>query len=510
METGRSALMPSILPLAAPDDVVPTERPQSRALGTEQRSRAAEASQVPLVVDLDHSLLRANLLLETIIAFLKPNPFRIIVLCHWLLAGPRQLAQRLARSVGFDIGHVPVDATVVTLANEAEASGRPVYLLTSLPPAHVGELRNRFRFVTGILPRRGTSPLSRSNGDCRLGRVFSGGYELAVGRGAGLSLWRVHPAARSVERRPRGGRRAGDRVSAHLEVLKALVESARPHQWLKNVLVFVPVLLGGLVDDADAITAAILAFLAIGLVASATYIVNDAVDVAADRRHWSKCRRPIAAGRVGLGTALVAACGLMAAGFAVSTAVGGAATVVLIAYVAGTLAYSLALKRWRFVDCGMLAGLFTMRLALGVAAVNVTPSVWLFAFSMAFFTSLALAKRYTEVRRASERGIVRLVGRGYRSSDRPSVLHLGWLAGFSAAAIVTGYILEDAFRSTFYGDTTWLWGFPPLIMLFLCRIWWVALEGKMNDDPIEFAIRDGVTRVLLSLLVVCFAFAWMG
>jgi 4-hydroxybenzoate polyprenyltransferase len=183
---------------------------------------------------------------------------------------------------------------------------------------------------------------------------------------------------------------------------------------------------------------------------------------------------------------------------------------VLLTYIALTLAYSFGIKRLPLVDGFTLATLFTMRLALGVAATQVPPSPWLFVFSMFLFTSFSLAKRYTELDRSKLVRNENIAGRGYRGEDGPLVLTVGIAAGLGAVVIMILYIIEDAFRQSFYGRVIWLWGFPPVVFLLVCRIWLLTTRGEMNDDPVRFMIGDGPCRALLAISIAFFALAWLA
>jgi 4-hydroxybenzoate polyprenyltransferase len=292
--------------------------------------------------------------------------------------------------------------------------------------------------------------------------------------------------------------------------LSALVRSLRLHQCAKNVIVFVPLILGGRLTDLDEVFNTVIAFAALTCIASGTYLVNDIRDIAEDRKHWSKRFRPIAAGHLGVPAALCAAVLCIAAGvglgFLVSPKTGG----MLLLYLAVTLAYTLNLKTVAFLDGLVLATLFTIRFGIGAAAADVPPSPGLFVFSMFLFASLSYAKRHTELVKAIARDDKQLNGRGYRVVDAPMVLIVGLSSGIGAVMIMVLYIVEEAFRNSFYGSTGWLWGFPPLVFLFVMRIWLLSARGEMNDDPVAFTIRDPTCIGLSALLMLCFGFAWLG
>jgi 4-hydroxybenzoate polyprenyltransferase len=267
-------------------------------------------------------------------------------------------------------------------------------------------------------------------------------------------------------------------------VLRQLARALRLHQCAKNVVVFVPLVLGGALTDLVSFSHTLLAFVALCCVASGTYLLNDIWDVGDDRNHWSKRERPIASGGLSAATALVVALVLIPAGIALGALVSLATCAALLLYLGLTLYYTLHLKTVPFVDGLALAALFTIRLGIGAVAAGVPPSAWLFVFSMFLFASLSYAKRYTEISRAIVRQSQSMNGRGYRPVDAPMVLTIGLSTGVGAVMIMVLYIVEEAFRSSFYGATGWLWGFPPLIFLFIIRIWLVSTRGEMMDDPV--------------------------
>jgi len=183
---------------------------------------------------------------------------------------------------------------------------------------------------------------------------------------------------------------------------------------------------------------------------------------------------------------------------------------VLVAYLCLTLLYTFKLKQYALLDCFVLAVLYTLRLGLGTVAADAAWSSWLLVFSMFMFTSLSLAKRHAEIMNVIMSNGVALDGRGYNTDDAPVLLALGVSSGVGAVLIMVLYIVEDAFRQSFYGDTIWLWGFPPLLFLFVSRIWLGCQRGMMSEDPVAFALKDKFSLGLLAVLIVCFGFAWIG
>ena len=289
-----------------------------------------------------------------------------------------------------------------------------------------------------------------------------------------------------------------------------LVRSLRLHQCVKNLLVFVPLILGGRLSDRTEVLNSLVAFVALTCVASGTYLINDIWDRPEDRKHWSKRYRPIAAGRLAVGSALWAGLLLIGVGVVLGVLVSWKSGGMLLLYLAVTMAYTLKLKAVPFVDGLVLASLFTIRLGIGAVAADVPPSPWLFVFSMFLFASLSYAKRHTEIVKAIARRAEQPNGRGYRSGDAPMMLTVGLSSGIGAVTIMVLYIVEEAFRSSFYGSTSWLWGFPPLVFLFVMRVWLLSARGEMSDDPVAFAVKDPTSLALSGLLLLCFGFAWLG
>lgn len=287
-----------------------------------------------------------------------------------------------------------------------------------------------------------------------------------------------------------------------------LLKSLRLPQWAKNLLIFIPLILAGKFHSAEAWTACILGFIGFGLLASATYLVNDIRDRPFDRLHWTKRVRPIANGDVPAGIALGAAAAAAAAGFGITAAVGLGAVLVLAIYAALTLLYSMTLKRVPMLDVLVIALLFTLRLVLGIQLAKVAASPWLLVFSMFVFLSLSLGKRYTEVERARALGRERIAGRGYLSKDGPMLFGLGLSTGVGAVLIMILYLLNEGFAAGFYKSPMLLWALPALLFLWVGRYWLVAGRGQLDDDPLEYAVKDKVSLALGAAMAAVFVVAW--
>jgi 4-hydroxybenzoate polyprenyltransferase len=270
--------------------------------------------------------------------------------------------------------------------------------------------------------------------------------------------------------------------------LPAAIRAIRPHQWTKNLLVFLPLVGAHRLGDAATVGTSLLAFIAFDLVASAAYVVNDLRDLEADRAHPEKRRRPFASGELApwQGTALVAL--LLAGGAAIAALLPGSFSLLLAGYLAASLAYSFGLKRQVALDVLLLAGLYTARMFAGGFASGVPVSEWLASFAMFLFLSLAFAKRASELVHAEHA----LPGRGYRPEDAPVVFNMGIAAGYLSVLVLALYVSSHDVRRL-YARPAWLWALCPLLLYWVSRLWVRARRGEIHQDPLVFALRDPVT-----------------
>lgn len=278
-----------------------------------------------------------------------------------------------------------------------------------------------------------------------------------------------------------------------------LIRLLRPHQWAKNLLVFVAVLTAHRFGDAGAWRAGLLLFAAFCCAASAIYVINDALDVAVDRLHPDKAKRPFASGALPRALAWVLAPLLLAGAAALALPLPRAAGVVLASYVGLSIIYSLLLKRLLWLDVLVLAALYVLRVIAGAFAIAVPMSPWLLGFALFLFISLATLKRYGELAMSTT---VALDGRAYRATDAPVVLAIGAAAALTAALVLALYVQSDDVVAL-YANPLRLWLALPVLLYWLARLWTLAGRGELRADPILFALRDAVSHAsALALLLV--------
>lgn len=466
------------------------------------------SSSTPLCVDLDGTLLRSDLLYESLLAMLARRPWLALLLPIWLLGGKARLKREIAQRSAIDPAHLPYDARVLELLAAHDCCHR--VLCTASDLQLVAPIARHLDCFDEVMASDGKANLSgHRKAEALVARFGEAGFVYAGNASIDLHVWRRAKAAIVVN----AGQGLVDQAARLCEVqqhlpaeragLRAWLRALRLHQWLKNLLVFVPLLASHRFTELEPVSAALLAFLAFGLSASGVYLLNDLLDLEADRRHPRKRLRPFAAGQLSLLHGLVAAPLLALCGLALALWVNAAFAITLAIYYALTLAYSLWWKRVPMLDVIVLASLYTVRIIGGAMAIGSALSFWLLAFSVFIFLSLALLKRYTEFVSLAERGEVRAAGRGYHVGDQPLLLSLGGSAGYLSVLVLALYINSPESQAL-YARPELLWLLCPLLLLWISRAWLLAQRGDMHDDPVVFAATD---RASQGIALVCAAIA---
>jgi len=468
---------------------------------------------VPLVIDLDLTLISTDALHESLIMFLKRHPLEAWNIPLWLLQGRAVLKRQLAQAVTDADAHgFPINADILTIAQREAALGRRVFLATGADISIAQRMQRRLAFIEGVIASENGVNLKGAAKAEKVSEMFPDGFIYAGDSSADLHVWDKASAALFVGSSASMAKKITSRTDlaailpTQLLDFPTLRKGLRLHQWAKNALVFVPLILGGKASDPPAWLMALGGFVALSILASATYLLNDLWDLTEDRLHWTKKNRPLASGRLQISTAMgvIAGGGLVA--FGLAAALGPRCVLALLIYLALSLSYSFRLKREPMVDVVMLASMFTMRLAIGLVVTQVAFSPWLFVFSMFIFLSLSTAKRHTEIVRMVAHGMTATPGRGYRAGDAPLVLALGVGSMVATTLIMVIYLVQEAFPAHVYRHPAPLWGLPMIVFLWMARIWLLCHRGELNDDPVAFALKDklslGYGAAAVSLLAV--------
>jgi 4-hydroxybenzoate polyprenyltransferase len=460
------------------------------------RAALARETSLPLCVDLDGTLIRSNLLLETLLRLVKANPLYLLLLPVWLMGGRANLKAQIAARVPFNPATLPYDGELIQWLQAEHTAGRSLWLCTA---AHEG-LASQVAAYIGLFDGVVASDQAR-----KLVELFGeAGFDYCGNERRDLALWQHAHGAIIVH----GSKRLALATARVVPVLRtfpppahrwrALLRALRPHQWAKNALVVIPLLAGHHAADPGLAVAALLAVVAFCLCASSVYVLNDLLDLEADRQHSRKSRRPFAAGELSIATGLLLSPCLLALGLLVAFALPAKFVLVFGIYYALTLGYSFFLKNHILVDTLTLAGLYTVRILAGAAATGIAPSFWLLLFSVFLFLSLAFVKRFAELDGLRRQQQLRASGRNYHVEDLSLLRSMGTASGYMSVLVLALYINSPEVLALYHRPKV-IWLLCVLLLYWVSRIWIVAQRGKLHDDPVVYALRDPVS-ILTGLL----------
>ena len=462
-----------------------------------------------LVVDLDGTLIKSDMLLESFWSSFARDWRTPFFAASGLMRGRAALKARLANRWPPDVSTLPYSREVLDFIESWRDSGGKTALVT----ASDQRIADRIAQHLGIFDEaHGSDGETNLKGPAKAAflveRFGENAFYYAGDTTADLPVWEAAADAVTVGLKPalKAKVDAMHPKATHLappkSSLPAIMKAMRPHQWLKNLLIFFPLLAAHILDTGSLIQAA-LAFVAFSLVASSVYLLNDLLDLDADRSHPRKCRRPLASGAMPLSQGMVIMPILLIAGVAIAIMLAPLFLLVLAVYYLLTLTYSLWLKRKPIIDICTLASLYTLRVAAGGAATDIPLSVWLLAFSAFLFFSLAAVKRQAELVDMANRGLEVVAGRGYRVGDLPIVAQMATASGFVAVLVMMLYLNEPSVM-TRYHNPTLIWGACLILLYWIARMILISQRGKMEDDPVVFAARDRVSQIAFILIIGLF------
>lgn len=457
----------------------------------------------PLFVDLDGTLIYTDLLLEVSLKFLKQNPLNIFLLIGWLTKGKANLKHKLAEHMEINAATLPYNHEFLDFLKEQSEQGRKLYLATASHQKYADAIAEHLGIFDGVLA---TSATFNMKGENKLKHCLEVSPRFAYAGNETFDFCIFAKADESFLVNPTS---AALRLSKKQPVtriflnkvntFKTFIKAMRVHQWLKNLLLFVPVFVSSLYLELAVWGDAIIGFVLFSLLASATYILNDLLDIEADRSHPRKCLRPIPSGMLTIQQAVLLAIGLF-----VATLVGSllftntAFQLSILTYLVLTLLYTFVLKTYVIADVISLASLFTIRIIAGAMVIDVVLSFWLLAFSMFTFFSLALVKRCAELKLLSKVNKEKASGRDYQVEDYYLMQSFGVTSAFISLLLVAFYV-QVAMTNEEYSTPLLLWASLPAFAYWFLRMWLKTNRGEMHDDPIVFSIKNKG-----SLITICF------
>ena len=488
---------------------------QEMATSDPPKGGDAVGTTVPLCVDLDGTLVRSDTLVDSTLALARQHPAQLLKLPGWLMEGKAALKRHITEAVELDVVHLPYNGELVEYLHEQHAAGRPIFLATAADRRLAERVAAQVGIFSGVLASDGEHNLAGQNKLAAFHERFPGGFCYIGNASPDVPLLQAcHAAGGEVlianpTRGLRGGLRGAKVVPTRVfedraASLKAWLRAIRLHQWAKNVLLFLPLLLAH-VRSIGLAAGALVAFLSFGLCASATYIINDLLDIEADRVHPRKRKRPFASGDLPAQRGVAVVVLFFAAAVVLALLVPVVIQAIspesalarphaflgwLLLYTVTTLAYSLRLKRAILVDVIVLSGLYTVRILAGSAATGVGVSTWLAGFSIFFFLSLAFVKRFAELESLRARGGASPKGRGYHVEDIEQLRSFGSASAYASVVVFTLYISNLSNAQELYRHSTRLWLLVPVLLLWLSRLWLLASRGQLHEDPVVYAITD--------------------
>lgn len=480
------------------------------------RDSPGAKTTLPLYVDLDGTLTYTDLLFESVLLLIKINPVYIFLCVLWLARGRGYLKAQIAKRIVLDVGLLPYNQHVLAYLQQQHAAGRRLILASASDRVLVQRVADHLGIFSAVLGSDETTNLKSGNKLKAIERhAGASGFAYAGNSSADLAVWNnaaeiiIVNASSPVVRQAQSLRAPSLVIAPRPFSIRAVVKALRLHQWAKNALLFVPLLAGHELDPARWLTT-LVAFVAFGMCASATYIVNDLFDLASDRAHPRKQLRPFASAALSIpfGIALVLVLLPLALGLAgiISPAFFG----MMLLYIVVTLLYSARLKQTAIVDVLVLASLYTHRVLAGGVVSDVVVSNWLIAVSLFIFLSLALVKRCAELEFMSGDGNVLLAGRGYRSTDLPYLISMGIASGFVAVMLLALYV-DSQVGGTMYPHAELLWMILPVALYWIMRLWLKISRMEIHDDPLLFAITDRASWIVvagIALLALAAAMPW--
>lgn len=443
-----------------------------------------------LIVDMDDTLVRSDIIMEACLQLIKRKPYLIPVFLLWLLRGKAHLKHQIALRQQIEPRSLIFRKEVLDLIVMAQEQGQKIWLATAASQIHAQTVAEHLGFFEHAIASDETNNLRGAKKLAAIKKMAAGRKFSYVGDSCSdLAIWEhsekifvVGPSSRllrKIQKLSKPFEVIERRAFSLVQYLKAI----RPQQWVKNSLLFIPLISAHKLFDSTLFQLSFLAFASFSLAASSAYVLNDLLDVGADRQHFRKKNRPFASGKISTVRGLFLSLALLLVAFGLGSLVGGDYLIILVVYLALTLSYSFYFKQKLLIDVIMLASLYTLRIFAGGQATQIHVSDWLLSFSLFFFFGLALLKRFSEVKLISVENTEMVKGRGYLRSDAQPLAMIGIVSGFVALLILALYFTSDVVTNL-YPSPRKLWLLMPLMVYWLSRIWILAERGTIHDDPV--------------------------
>ncbi len=454
-------------------------------------------TSLPLCIDLDGTLIQTDSLWESCLRLVSEKPLLLLLLPFWLFLGKSGFKHKVSQHVELAPSSLLFNTKLLKYLTKQKLHNRHLVLVTAANKKIAESIAAHLNIFDEILASDEQYNLSGNNKAKILSQKFGEqGFVYAGNANIDLDVWQ-HSAAAIIVNASEKLLNNAEQITKIEEVfpnenkttIKTVLKAIRLHQWAKNFLIFTALILSHSWFNIEAVQLSLLAFFSFGFAASSIYLINDLIDLEADRAHQTKKKRPLAAGTLSIPAAIALVPILLGFSFLLASQINTDFISILGVYLILTTAYSLFLKPIALLDVITLTSLYTIRIIAGIIAINVPQSYWLLAFSMFIFLSLALIKRFSELKNMAQSGQTHSSSRGYHVEDLPVVSLFGICSGYISVLILVFYT-HDLQASTLYKHPDWLWFIAIAVLYWISHMWLLAFRGKMNEDPVLFAIHD--------------------
>ena len=466
-------------------------------------------TSLPLCVDLDGTLIQTDSLWESCLRLISQHPFMLLFLPFWLFLGKAGFKQKISQHVELSPASLPFNTNLLKYLTQQRLHNRHLILVTAANKKIAEAIAAHLNIFDEILASDENHNLSGKNKAQVLTDKFGDkGFVYAGNANIDLKVWQHAAAAIVVNGSEKLTNKAKNLTTIEEIIpleqkpsLKIILKAIRIHQWAKNILIFTALILSHNWFNNDALQSVVFAFFSFSFAASSIYLINDLIDLEADRKHRTKRHRPLAAGTLPIQWAIIIVPVLLVFSLLLAKQINADFIYILIVYLILTTAYSLFLKPIALLDVITLTSLYTIRIIAGAIAINVPLSYWLLAFSMFIFLSLALIKRFSELKNLIQQGETTSVSRGYHIDDLPAVSLFGISSGYISVLVLVFYT-HDLQAGTLYSQPDWLWFVAVAVLYWISYMWLLAFRGQMNEDPVLFAIHDRSSYIVTLFIAV--------
>ncbi len=467
---------------------------------------------IPLVIDLDGTLIHTDLLHEGILILLKRNPLYIFKFLLWVLKGKVYFKNELFKIVKLRYDLLPYNKELLNFLQSESSNGRKLILATASLKSNAQEISKVYPifdklYGTEKVNLKGINKskiLTNDFGKSKFDYIGNSHSDLAIFPSSRFS-YLVNPT-KSLERKTRQISDLRGVWKSQKPHLRDYIKAIRVYQWIKNLLIFVPLITSHTFYSFNLILLSTAAFFAFSFAASAGYVINDLLDLNADRSHPRKKNRPFASGKLSIPTGIILAVILLSGGLIIACQLNSSFLIILLGYFVISFSYSLYFKKIILFDVFILAFLYSTRIIAGGTATHIPISFWLVSFSTFIFLSLAFVKRYSELMKVTCESDLRHRGREYRKEDLNLLQIMGIASGFLSVIVFSLYINSPEVRQL-YSRPKILWTISFALLFWISHIWIITNRGEMTDDPIVHAIKDKISYFIFLVIGVIIFFS---